>query len=122
MLDGIYNIKDKSILCIFVANYTDKHVMFNKGQCIGHIEPSIDHMPQIAINSLITQKILDEHIQPDPFTPLLHTLPDDVLESLNQLIETFISQFAQNEKSIGTTHLTRMQIDMGDLEPVLQRP
>ena len=47
--------------------------MFNKGQFIGHIKPSIDHMPQTSINSLTTQKMIDEHVQPDTFTPPLHT-------------------------------------------------
>ena len=56
MIDGTYNIKDRLTLHILVANYTGKHVMLNKGQCIGHIEPSIDHMPHIFINSLTTQK------------------------------------------------------------------
>ena len=79
--------------------------MFNKGQCIGHIEPSIHHMPQTDNNSLTTQKILDEHIQPDSFTSPLHKLPDDVRKSLNQLLETFKSQFAHDETSIGTIHL-----------------
>ena len=62
-------IKDKSALHILVANYTNKHVTFNKGQCIGHIEPSIDYMPQTAINSPTTQKMLDKHVQPYSFTP-----------------------------------------------------
>ena len=43
--------------------------MFNKGQCLGHIEPSIDHILQTSINSLTTQKILDEQVQPDTFIP-----------------------------------------------------
>ena len=43
-------------------------------------------------------------------------------KSLNQLLETFKLQFAQDETSIGTIHLDKMQIDMGDSEPVLQRP
>ena len=114
VLDGIYNIKDKLTLNVLVANYTNKHVTFNKGQCIGHTEPSIDHMPQTAINSLITQKMINEHIWPDTFTPPLHTLPDDVRKSLNQLLETFKWQIAHDETSIGTTHLTKMQIDMSE--------
>ena len=61
----------------------------NKGQCTGHIEPFIDHMPQTPINSLTTQKMIDEHVQPDTFTPPLHTLPGDVMKSLSQLLETF---------------------------------
>ena len=120
--DSIYNIKDKCTLHILVANYTHKYVMFNKGKCIGHIEPCIDHMPQTAINSLTKQRMLDEHIQPDSFTPPLYTLPDNVRKSLHQLLETSKSQFAQDETSIGTTHHTKMQTDMGNSEPVLQKP
>ena len=58
--------------------------------------------------------MLDEHVQPDSLTPTLHTLPADLRVSLNQLFETFKLQFAQDETSIGTTHLTKMQIHMGD--------
>ena len=79
-------------------------------------------MPQTAFNSLTTQQMLDEHIQPDTFTPPLHNLPDDVRKSLNQLLRTFKSQFTQDETSIGTTHLIKMQNDMGDSEPVSQKP
>ena len=78
MTDGIYNIKGRSTLYVLVANYTNKHVTFNKGQCIGHIEPSIDHMPQTSINSPTTQTMIDEYLQPDTFTSTLHTLPGDV--------------------------------------------
>ena len=66
--------------------------------------------------------MIDEHIQPDSFTTPLQTLPDYVRKSLNQLMETFKSQFAQDETIIGTTDLTKMQIDMGDSEPVSQKP
>ena len=59
------------------------------------MEPSIDHMPQTAINSLTTQRMLDKHVQPDTLTPPLHTLPDDGRKSLNQLLATFKSQFEQ---------------------------
>ena len=66
--------------------------------------------------------MIDEHVQPNTFILPLHTLPGDVMKSLNQLLETFKSQFTQDETGIGTTHLTKMQIDKGDSEPVLQRP
>ena len=75
VIDGIYNIKGRPTLHILVANYTNKHVTFNKGQCIGHTEPSIDDMPQASINSLITKKMIDQHIQPHIFISLLHALP-----------------------------------------------
>ena len=87
VLDGIYNIKSKSQLHILVANYTNKHVIFSKGHCKDHIEPSFDHMPQTAINSLTTQKMIDRHLQPDSFTPPLHTLPEDLRKSLYQLLD-----------------------------------
>ena len=51
---SIYDIKGKSTLHVLVANYTNKHVTFKKGQCIGHIEPSMDNMPQTSVNSIIT--------------------------------------------------------------------
>ena len=61
-------------------------------------------MPQNAIHSLTTQRMLDEHPQPKSFIPPLYTLLDDVKKSLNQLLETFKSHFAQDETSIGTKH------------------
>ena len=62
-------IKGRSTLHVPVANYTNKHVTFNKEQCIGHMEPSIDYMPQTPVNSIATQKMIDEHVQPGTFTP-----------------------------------------------------
>ena len=60
VIDGMYNIKGISTLHVLAANYPNKHVTFNKGQCIGHVEPPIDHMPQTFINSLTTQMMIDE--------------------------------------------------------------
>ena len=34
-------------------------------------------MPQTAINSLTTQKMIDKHVQPDTLILPLHTLPGD---------------------------------------------
>ena len=89
VIEGIYNIKGRLTLHIPAANYTKKHVTFKKRPCIGHVEPSIDHMQQTSINSLTTQKMVDEYVQPGTFTPPLHTLPGDVRKSPNQLLETF---------------------------------
>ena len=61
MIDGIYNIKDKLTLHILVSNYTNMSHLI-KDSALGHIEPSIDHMPQTAINSLTTQEMLDEYV------------------------------------------------------------
>ena len=75
-------------------------------------------MPQTSIYSLTTQKMIDEHTQPDTFTSPLHTLLDNGRKSLNQLLETFKLQFAQDETSMGTTHLTKMHIDISNSELV----
>ena len=122
VIDGIYKIKGRSTLDVFVANQINKHVTFNEGQGIGHIEPSIDYMPQTSNNILTTQKMIDEHVHPDTLTPPLYTLLGNVRKPLNHLLETLKSQFAQDETCIGTNHLTKMQIDTGDPEPVSQGP
>ena len=64
-------------------------------------------------------QMIDEHVQPDAFTPPLHTLLGNVRKLLNQLLGTFKSQLLQGEAGIGKTHLTEMQIDTCDSEPVL---
>ena len=68
VVDDVYSIKGKSTLCVLVANITNKHVTFNIGQSIGHIEPYIDYLPQTSINSLPTQKMIDEHSH-TPYIP-----------------------------------------------------
>ena len=121
VIDRIYNIKDRSTLHIPVANYTNKHVTFNKGQCIGHIETSLYICHKLLL-TVSLQRMIDKHIQPDTFTPPLHTLPGDMWKSLNQLLETLKSQSAQDETSIGITHLRKMPIDTSNSEPVSQKP
>ena len=54
-----------------VANYTNKHITFNKGQWIGHMEPWIDKMSQKSVNSVIMQKMMDGQVQLDTFIPPL---------------------------------------------------
>ena len=66
--------------------------------------------------------MVDEHVPPDTFTLPLHTLSSDVRKLLNHLLKTFKLQFAQDETSIGTTHLTKKQVDTSDSESVSQRP
>ena len=77
-----------------------------KISALGHIEPSTYHMPQTAINSLTTQKMIDKHFQPDSFTTPLNNVLGDVrksfkinywrhlnhnLHKMKQALETLIS-------------------------------
>ena len=75
MLNSIYNIKEKPTLYVMIANYTNKHITFNKGQCIGHIELTTDRMPQKPVNNVTKQKMMDYQVQPDTFTPPYITSP-----------------------------------------------
>ena len=56
----------------------NKHVTFNKGQCIGHMEPSIDNMPQTSVKSIITQKMMDKQVQLNIFKSPLHNLSQEL--------------------------------------------
>ena len=90
VLDGIYNIKGKLALYIMVPCYTNMHITFNKGQPLGHIgQPT-------SVNSVITQKRMDDQIKPDTFTPPLHNLSSKVKRSLDEFLESFKSQFMKD--------------------------
>ena len=41
---------------MIVTNYTTKHIVFDKGQFIGHMESPIDRMSKTSVNSVTTQK------------------------------------------------------------------
>ena len=41
IINGIHNIKGKTSVNILVSNYTNKDVTFNKGEHVGHLEPTI---------------------------------------------------------------------------------
>ena len=56
---------------------------------------------------------MDEQVQPDTSKTPFHNLPQEIKQSPNKLLETFKSQFVSDETSIGTTHVTKMQIDTG---------
>ena len=105
-----------------VTNYTKKHIIFKKGQCIGHMEPIINMMAQTPVDSFTTQKIMDDQVQPDTFTPSLHCFSLKVQCSLDELLDSFKTDFRKDETNIGMTNLTKMQIDTGTSYPVSQKP
>ena len=41
IISGIHKIKDKTSVNILVSNYSNKHLMFHKGEYIGHLEPAV---------------------------------------------------------------------------------
>ena len=49
--DGIYNIKGITYVNVLISNYTNKHITFNKGEHVGHLEPPIEDTEQISKES-----------------------------------------------------------------------
>ena len=133
IINGIHNIKGKTSVSILLSNYTNKHIKFKKGECIGHLEPAIDdsmtsdaqihNQPDAdSINSVNLQKMMAEQVQLDTCSPLCHKLRPSIESKVNALLEEHASQFAKDEMSTGTTPLTEMTNDMGNSDPVSQKP
>ena len=60
-----------------------------------NMELTIDRMPQEPVNSVTTQKMMHNQIQPGTFTPLLHCLPLKVQCSIDKLLNSFKTQIAK---------------------------
>ena len=89
---------------------------------IGHLEPPIDDLAQIPINSATTQRMLPENVKPDSFTPPKYQLDSTTQQQLDYLLGTFKDQIVKDKTTIGTTPLTQMSIDTGDSDPISQKP
>ena len=42
IINDIHNIKGKTSINVLVSNYANKHIMFNKGEYVRHLEPAIE--------------------------------------------------------------------------------
>ena len=40
IINDIHNIKGKTSVNVLVSNYTNKHITFNEGDYMGHLEPA----------------------------------------------------------------------------------
>ena len=116
--DRVHDISRNVTLQVLVINNSNQHVNFPKGIKIGHLEPPIDELTQIPINSATTQQILPKTVTPDSFTPPKYQLDSTIQQQLDNLLGTFKDQFTKDETTIGTTLLTQMSIDTGDSDPV----
>ena len=125
-IEGIHRIKDRSTVNIIISNYTNRHLTFHKGKYVGHLKPLeshfIDQTEQQPAYSVNLQKMMSETITSDTFNPPHHELSPSSRNNLTALLEEYDSQFAQDETSIGTTTLTSMSIDTGNIDPVSQKP
>ena len=80
--------------------------MFNKGEYIGHLEPAIEDnvnsdLPSHAqpdthsTNSVTTQRMMAEQVEPDTFHPPCHKLKPSIESKLIALLKEYASQFAK---------------------------
>ena len=122
LIDRVHDISCNATLQVLVVNNSNQHVNFLKGMKIGHLEPPIDDLTQIPINSATTQWMLPETVKPDSFMPPKYQLDSTTQQQLDNLLGTLKDQFAKDEMTIGTTPLTQMSIDTGDSDPVSQKP
>ena len=128
IINGIHKIEGKTSVNILVSNYTNKHITFNKGEYVGHLEPTsmdnttIDQSETHSTNSITLQKMMAEQVKPDTFDPPCHKLKTSTQEKLDTLLAEFETQFAKDETSIGTTLLTKMTINTGNFDPVSKKP
>ena len=76
----------------------------------------------ITAHSVTTKRVMAEKVEPDPFKLPRHKLKKDIQTKLEDLLKEYLSQFAEDETTIGTTPLTKMTIDTENSEPVSQKP
>ena len=128
IINGIHKIKRKTSVNILVSNYTNKHINFNKGEYIGHLEPAlmddmtIDQPETHSAHSVTLQNIMAEQVQLDIFDPPCHKLKPGIQLQLDALLKECESQFTKDETSIRTTPLMEMMIDTGNSDSVSQKP
>ena len=133
IINDIHIINKKTSVNVLVSNYKNKHIMFNKGEYVGHLEPAIEvsadsDLPShvqpdtCSTNSVTTQWMMAEQVDPDTFYPPHHKLNLSIKTKLDPLLKEHTSQFAKDEMSNGSTPLTEMMIDTGTSEHVSQEP
>ena len=128
IINGTHKIKGKTSVNILVSNNTNKHITFNKGEYVGHLEPTLtddtmkDQTEAHPTNSVMLQKMMAEQVEPDTFDPPCHKLTTSTQNKLETLLKEYRSQFVEDQTSIRTTPLSSMMINMGNFDPVSQKP
>ena len=76
---------EKHLSTYFFQIIETKHITFNKGEYVGHLEPTltddtiIDQTEAHCTNSVTLQKMMAEQVKPDTFDP-----PCDMLKTNTQ--------------------------------------
>ena len=97
IINGIHKIKGKTSVNILVSNYTNKHITFNKGDYVGHLEPAltddttIDQTGAHPTNNVTLQKMMAKQVQPDTFHPPCHILNTSTQSKHDALLKEYES-------------------------------
>ena len=91
LIDEVHDISCNATLQVLVINNSNQHVNFLKGMKIGHLEPPINDLAQIPINSVTTQWMLPKAIKLDSFTPPKYQLDSTTQQQLDYLQPSRIS-------------------------------
>ena len=75
-----------------------------------------------ALHNMTLQKMMAEQVQQETFNPPHHNLKPHIECKLQALLKEYASQFVKDEMTIDTTPLTEMSFDMGNSDPVSQKP
>ena len=130
IVNWIHKIKDRTSVNILVLNYSNKHITFNKGEYVGHLENDNEeenlyphrNSDAYTTSSITVKRMMSEQTEPDTFEPPCHKLKPNIEAKLEALVKEYKSQFAWDETSISTPPWTKMSIDTGNSEPVSQKP
>ena len=94
IIDEIPNIKEKTYVNVFVSNNTNKHIIFNKGEYVGHVELPIEDMQQnpedsgsLTTHSITTRRMMAKKVEPDTFEPPCHMLRKNIKTKLEEMLK-----------------------------------
>ena len=101
-MNRIHNIKGRTSVNILVSNYSNKHVTFNKGEYIGHLEDineeknsqSHENSDAYTTSSVTMKRMMSEQVEPDTLETPHHTLKSNIETKLAALSKEYKSQFA----------------------------
>ena len=98
IIDGFHNIKGRTYVNVFISNYTNKYVTFNKGEHVGHLKLSLEDMQQLSEDSealtahnLTTKRMIAKEVEPDLLKPPCHKLKKDTQSKLEDLLKEYQS-------------------------------
>ena len=102
IVNGIHNIKGQSSVNISVSNNSNKHVTFNKGVYIGHLEntdeeeksQTYENSDAYTTSSVTMKRMMSEQVKLDTFKPPHHKLKPNIETKLETLLKEYESQFS----------------------------